>query len=118
MAISAKDLIVILEDYEKTDKSVIFNNIDLIFNSYYEYKHKKGSRRTKILGGITQSSDNTVMAWNNSARPLKIPFVKFLQIADALDIPYEYMLSKDSTWFNDDVRERVKKKIAELEEKY
>ena len=65
MSVSAKELIQIMEDFENTDKSVICRNIDLIFNTYYQFKNKRGSKRTKIIGGITQSKDNTVMAWGN-----------------------------------------------------
>lgn len=115
MAISAKELIDIMDGFEKTEKSVICNNIDLVFNTYYEYKYRKGSKRSKILGGITQSTENTVMAWGNSVRPIKMPFRKFLQVADALQIPFEHMMSTDSTWLDDEMKEHLRKRIAELE---
>ena len=115
MAVSAKELIGIIEGFEKTEKTVICDNIDLVFNIYYGYKNRRGSKRTKIIGGITDSSENTVMAWGNSSRPIKIPLLKYLQLADALEIPYEYMLSNDSTWLNEDMRNHLKKRIAELE---
>lgn len=118
MAVSAKELIGILEGFDSTEKAVVCKNIDIVFNTYYGFKYRKGSKRSKIIGGITRSSENTVMAWGNSSRPIKIPFIKLLQIADALEIPYEYLLREDSTWLNDDLEEHLKGKIAELESIY
>lgn len=115
MAVSARELIGIIERFEGTEKQVICKNIDLVFNSYYEYKYQKGSKRSKILAGITQSTLNTVMAWGNSSRPIKIPFFKFLQVADALGIPYEYMLREDNAWLTESMSESIKWRIAELE---
>ena len=115
MSVSNKELIALFDKYDNTDKSVIYKNIYLLFDTYYQYKNQTGSKRIIIIAGITNSAYNTVMAWNNTARPTKIPFMKLLQLADAFDIPVENFLREDDAWMDDETKDRSRERIKELE---
>ena len=114
---SNAELYAILDEYDTTDKLVIIGIINRIFELKYGRIHRYGSNRTPIICAVTNSAANTVMNWGNSSMKVKIPFIKLVQLAIALDVPVENLLSTDTTWLDDPAtQEKLKNRITELEE--
>lgn len=104
--------------YDETDKAVIMSNINRAFELHYGRLNRSGNRRTTIICNVTGTVGNTVMNWGNSSMKSKIPFIKLVQLALALDVPVENLLSTDTAWLDDPaMQEKLKNQIKELEEK-
>lgn len=82
--------------WEKTDKSVIANNVE----KYLYRKHPECSGAFEIkmnkLEEITGSKRQTVYAWLNRSRErVKVPFLKLCVIAIALDVDIADLLKAE-----------------------
>ena len=86
---TAQKILQLHNAYEKIDSAVLSIKI-------LEYLKEKGfegyAERTEFLQSITGLSKQTIFAWFNKGRNVKIPFVKLCKIALALNMEVEEIL--------------------------
>lgn len=118
MAMSAKEYLELTAMWEDTPKSVVANNVNMLFGYCDGYKISSPLNcRTRILCAITGTAKYTVLAWMNCHREeVKIPLHKLCVIAEVFDVDIQNLMSKDDSWYKNDweLRSRLENKAEEL----
>ena len=92
------------ELWDKTDKSVIAENVERYLYVKYPECAVKWSTKVCTIAEMTRSKSDAVYAWFNRSRGnVKIPFLKLCSIAVSLDVDIYKLLSESYPLTDEDM---------------
>ncbi len=95
----ARSYLDLTEVWDRTDKTVVIDNIERVFGDSGTLRKNKDGTRINALSEITNTDKNTVRAWMNQSRTnVKIPLLKLCMIAEALYIDVYTLLTDRGSW--------------------
>lgn len=98
--------LVVFEKYEKATQETIIRNFERIFGESGILRHNKDSTRSKIIMRCTGCTINTVQAWFNRGRSIKMTLRAVCQVVEFLRLDIDCILMDRGDWWEEDLTSR------------